>query len=582
MHTKYDVIVVGGGHAGIEAAWTAARMGSRVLLATLQQNKIGEMSCNPAIGGIGKGHIVFEIEALGGLMPKLCTKTYLQARMLNTSKGPAVHGLRLQIDKEQYKHAAREYLASVKTLTILEGEAERILIEDNQTQGVIINGIEYFAPSVILTTGTFLDGIIHIGENHYSGGRREEPTAKKLSDSLKNLNLRMDRLKTGTPARIQKNSINFSKMQSQGSDKLEFLYEFYPHQVTHKHNCFITHTNENTHAIIAQNAHRSAIHVGNIKGKPPRYCPSIEDKIVRFAHKNSHHIFIEPESLQLEEMYPNGISTSLPAEVQQAFIRTIVGLEDAQITKYGYAIEYDFVYPNQLTHALELKKYSGLFLAGQINGTTGYEEAAGQGLIAGINAHLKIHNQETFTLDRTESYIGIMIDDLVTMSIDEPYRMFTSRAEHRIVLRQDNTFLRLMDKGYQLGLIEAEKYHDFLKEKEGIHAVLVNGENRILGARAQITIQAEQKYAPYIEREQREIDKMRKYHELTIPASFVYHQLPGLSIELQQKLVHYKPENIAQVSRIPGMTPAAISLLIWKINAHSQEKKAKLWIDKNI
>lgn len=566
LHTKFDVIVVGGGHAGIEAAWSAARMGSKTLLVTLRLDNIGQMSCNPAIGGIGKSHIVFEISALGGLMPKLCTNSYLQARMLNTRKGPAVHGLRLQIDKEQYKLVAREYLQTVPTLTLLEGEAEQVLITDNHVHGAVINGVEYQASCVILTTGTFLDGQIHIGEKHHPGGRRDEPAVKKMSDFLKSLDLQMDRLKTGTPARIQKDSIDYSKMKPQGSDQLEFLYEFYPHHVTHKHDCFITYTNERTHEIIAKNAHRSAIHVGNIKGKPPRYCPSIEDKIIRFAHKTSHHIFIEPESLSIDEMYPNGISTSLPAEVQEEFIRTIVGLEDAKIAKYAYAIEYDFVYPNQLYHWLELKNYSGLFLAGQINGTTGYEEAAGQGTIAGINAHLKAHGQAPFILDRQESYIGIMIDDLVTMNIDEPYRMFTSRAEHRIILRQDNTFLRLMDKGYQLGLIEQELYQDFLREKENIHAVLNKHEERELSARARLTIEAEQKYAPYIEREQREISKAQKYRDLKIPTEFIYKNLPGLSIELQQKLELVKPATIDQATRIPGMTPAAISLLIWKIN----------------
>jgi tRNA uridine 5-carboxymethylaminomethyl modification enzyme len=572
MQTKFDVIVVGGGHAGIEAAWTAAHMGSKTLLVTLKLDRIGQMSCNPAIGGIGKSHIVFEISALGGLMPKLCTKTYLQARMLNTRKGPAVHGLRLQIDKELYKQVARQYLDAVQTLTLCEGEAERVLMDGNRACGVIIDGKEYQAPCVILTTGTFLDGQIHVGEKHHPGGRYDEPAVKKMSDFLKSLNLEMDRLKTGTPARIQKDSIDYSKMTPQGSDELEYLYEFYPNKVIHKHDCFITYTNERTHAIIAKNAHRSAIHAGNIKGKPPRYCPSIEDKIVRFAHKTSHHIFIEPESLSIDEMYPNGISTSLPAEVQEEFIHTIPGLEDARIAKYAYAIEYDFVYPNQLHHWLELKKYPGLFLAGQINGTTGYEEAAGQGLIAGINAHKKAHQQEPFVLDRQESYIGIMIDDLVTMSIDEPYRMFTSRAERRIILRQDNTFLRLMDKGYQLGLIEQTLYQDFVKEKEDIHAVLTNNEERTLGKRAQLTVEAERKYAPYIERELKEIVKVKKYQELIIPATFVYKELPGLSIELQQKLERHQPTNIEQASRIPGMTPAAISLLIWKINAFLNHK----------
>jgi len=571
MNNKFDVIVVGGGHAGIEAAWAAANMGSKTLLVTLQIDKIGQASCNPAIGGIGKGHIVFEVSALGGLMPKICTKSYLQARMLNTRKGPAVQGLRIQIDKELYKKHALQLLKLCAHLTILEGEGLDILIEDNTVQGLNINSMHYYAPALIVTTGTFLGGIIHIGEKQHLGGRYNEPAVNKLSECLKNLNLEMDRLKTGTPARLQKNSIDYSKMERQGSDKLDYLFEFQPHKVVHKHDCFITRTNEKTHAIIAQNAHRSAIHIGNIKGKPPRYCPSIEDKIVRFAHKTSHHIFIEPESLELNEMYPNGISTSLPINAQEAFVRTIAGLENAVITKPGYAIEYDFVYPHQLHHTLELKKISGLFLAGQINGTTGYEEAAGQGLIAGINAHNKVHSKEPFILDRQESYIGVMIDDLVTMSIDEPYRMFTSRAERRIILRQDNAFLRLMDKGYELGLVNHDTYHDFLNEKKNIYAVLGNKlSEETLSSRSKLIVAAERKYAPYIDREKREIAKAQKYQALIIPATFQFKDLPGLSIELQQKLDRYKPVNIAQASRIPGMTPAAISLLIWKIQEFEQ------------
>ncbi len=576
-NTSFDVIVVGGGHAGIEAAWTAAGMGSRTLLVTLNIEKIGHMSCNPAIGGIGKGHIVFELGALGGLMPTLCTHTYLQARMLNTRKGPAVQGLRLQIDKETYKTTARKFLYARKNLEIVAGEGQTVLLDGNRVVGLRINGTDYATRCVVLTTGTFLNGIIHIGEKHHPGGRSDEPAVSDLSVFLKNIGLHMDRLKTGTPARLQKDTIDFSAMEAQKSDPLEFLYEYMPHHVAHKHDCFITHTNEQTHKIIAHNAHRSAIHVGNIKGKPPRYCPSIEDKIVRFADKKSHHVFIEPESLLINEMYPNGISTSLPAEVQEAFIRTIPGLHDVVIAKYGYAIEYDFVYPDQLKHTLELKIVDGLFLAGQINGTTGYEEAAGQGLIAGINAHNKAHALPAFTLQRHESYIGIMIDDLVTMSIDEPYRMFTSRAEHRISLRQDNAFLRLMNKGYELGLIEQKIYDDFVREKAHIHACL---EKKLsiheLHARAQLTVQAEQKYAPYLEREQKEIAKAQKYQELIFPADFSFAHMPGLSVELQQKLVRYKPQNIAQASRIPGMTPAAISLLIWKIQEHFERQQHSL------
>lgn len=566
---QYDVIVVGGGHAGIEAAWAAARMGSKTLMITLLIDKIGHMSCNPAIGGIGKGHMVFELSALGGLMPTLCTHTYLQARMLNTRKGPAVQGLRLQIDKEQYKYVAQHYLGQEANLTLLAAEAEHLLIDDGIVCGVQTNdGTQYYAKSVVLTTGTFFNGIMHIGEQFHPGGRYQEPATCKLSHSLKSLNLAMDRLKTGTPARLCKDSINYAVMEQQGSDPLTFLYEFYPHKVTHKHDCYITHTNQQTHDIIAKNSHRSAINVGNIKGKPPRYCPSIEDKIKRFADKTSHHVFIEPESLLIPEMYPNGVSTSLPAEVQEAFLRTIKGLEDVVIAKHGYAIEYDFVYPNQLKHTLELKDVPGLFLAGQINGTTGYEEAAGQGCIAGINAHNQAHQQASFTLGRHESYIGIMIDDLVTMNIDEPYRMFTSRAEHRIVLRQDNTFLRLMEYGYRNGMINQELYRDFCIEKEQIAQALQGKlDEKTLTDRARLCADAERKYAPYIEREHKEIARAQKYQELVIPATFEFKGLPGLSIELQQKLLQYKPANIAQASRIPGMTPAAISLLIFKINA---------------
>jgi tRNA uridine 5-carboxymethylaminomethyl modification enzyme len=451
-HRDFDVIVVGGGHAGIEAAYAAAKMGSKTLLTTLNIDNIGLMPCNPAIGGVGKGHIVYEISALGGLMPKLCTKTYLQARMLNTNRGPAVQGLRLQIDKLAYNQLGKQTLEYTENLTLRQGMVEEIIIDDTRTvRGIKTrDGAEFLAPTVILTTGTFLNGRVHIGTVNYAAGRQNEEAAVNLPEFLKKLGIKIARLKTGTPPRLLRSSIDFSKLEYQEPDNLDYLFEFYPHKATSSHKCYIARTNEKTHAIIKKNLHLSAMYSGNITGVGPRYCPSIEDKIGRFPDKNSHHIFVEPESATSEEVYPNGISTSLPFEVQKEYIQSIVGFENAVITRPGYAIEYDFVMPNQLHSTLELKNVPGLFLAGQINGTTGYEEAAGQGIIAGINAHLKHSGQEPFVLDRSESYIGIMINDLITLSVDEPYRMFTSRAEHRLMLRQDNAFLRLTDRAHQL------------------------------------------------------------------------------------------------------------------------------------
>jgi len=453
---KFDVIVVGGGHAGIESAYTAAKMGSKTLLITLDIEKIGLMPCNPAIGGVGKGHIVYEISALGGLMPKLCSKTYLQARMLNTKKGPAVQGLRLQIDKFKYSKLSKEILTNTNNLSLLEDIVEKLIIDNNKNiQGIVTKKNDLiFAPNVILTTGTFLNGKIHIGDKSHTGGRVGESSATKLSISLIESGLKMGRLKTGTPPRLLKSTIDFSKMEKQDATNLNYLFEFYPKKTVNTHHCYITHTNEKTHQIIKDNLKLSALFGGNITGIGPRYCPSIEDKIARFQHKKSHHIFVEPEGANSDEVYPNGISTSLPLNVQKKYVQSIQGFENTIITKPGYAIEYDFVYPEQLKHTLETKMVNGLFLAGQINGTTGYEEAAAQGLIAGINAHLKNNNQPSFTLSRTESYIGVMIDDLVTMGVDEPYRMFTSRAERRLLLRQDNVFLRLTNKSYKLGLID--------------------------------------------------------------------------------------------------------------------------------
>lgn len=603
MNYDFDVIVVGGGHAGIEAAYAAAKMGSKTALITLSIEKIGLMPCNPAIGGVGKGHIVYEISAMGGLMPKLCTKTYLQVRMLNTRKGPAVQGLRLQIDKYAYNELARETLKKMPNLTLIEAGVQEVLTENNTVTGIKTNaGAIHTAPTVILTTGTFLGGRIHVGLENYSGGRRDEKAAPDgLTQCLKDLGLRMGRLKTGTPPRLLRDSLDFSKMQYQEPDVLNYLFEFHPHKVENTRACYITHTNQKTLDVIKRNLDKSPLYSGHITGTAPRYCPSIEDKIARFPEKAAHHIFVEPEGASHDEIYPNGISTSMPYEVQLEYIRTINGFENAVIAKAGYAIEYDMVWPDQLAPTLELQKVPGLFLAGQINGTTGYEEAAGQGLVAGINAHLKAHNQAPFILDRTESYIGVMIDDLVTLGVDEPYRMFTSRAERRLILRQDNAFLRLTDRAYQLGLIPDDLYRDFCAEKELIYNTLAELREKYTHAqlikmfgefecdvetmkqhvpaetseRALLTMYAEIRYAPYLEREEKEVAKAKQFQELTIPNDFDFKSLPGLSTELQQKLARHKPASIANAALIPGMTPAAISLLIFRIRLHTNQLRAR-------
>lgn len=612
MPKTFDVIVVGAGHAGAEAAYAAARMGSRTLLLTLATDKIALMPCNPSIGGLGKGHIVFEISALGGLMPKLCSHAYLQARMLNTRKGPAVQGLRLQIDKYAYSAYAQELLSSTANLTIIQDVVLGLITEKvDGSQKTKVIGVHtaseknYYASSIVITAGTFLNGLVHIGQTQYKAGRRGEQAVYGLSQSIADaMGVRVGRLKTGTPPRIVKESINFSKLTKQSCDNLDFLYEFDPVAVQEKEACFVTWTNEKTHDIIKANMHRSALFGGNISGVGPRYCPSIEDKVSRYPDRPAHHVFIEPEGADINEMYPAGLSTSLPLDVQQAYINSIEGLENAVIAKSGYAIEYDYIQPKHLTASLEAKNVEGLFLAGQINGTTGYEEAAGQGLIAGINAHLKQAGRQAFTLNRNESYIGVMIDDLITLGAEEPYRMFTSRAERRLILRQDNVFLRLMPYGKQLGLITDDVYARFEQERKIIEQAIETVKNagaasdlfkafhciefdkkeqaiafdllaavllpkeieqKSLSSRVLLSVHAHIKYDGYIQKELGEVEKMMRFAHLLIPDNFLYKNMPGLSTELQQKLSHYRPSNVAQAQLIPGMTPAAISVLIFNL-----------------
>ncbi len=591
----FDVIVIGGGHAGVEAAYAAARMGVKTALITLRKDRIGFMPCNPSIGGIGKGHIVFEISALGGLMPKVCTESYLQAKMLNTCKGPAVQGLRLQIDKYRYATCTQQALEKTDNLTVIEDRVDNLHFSaDGTISGLTTAKKDHYTTSaIILTGGTFLNGLVHIGEESFPAGRRDEESIVDLADCLKRLDIRMGRMKTGTPARLLRSSIDFSTMELDEAEPLGYLYEFHPHHAQTTLSSYLTHTNELTHQIILGSAERSPIFSKRITGTPTRYCPSIEDKVTRFADKKSHHVFVEPEGILSDEVYPNGISNSLPRDIQDQLIHSIKGFEKAVITSYAYGIEYDFVHPDQLSHTLELKKYPGFFLAGQINGTTGYEEAAGQGLIAGINAALKVTNRPAYVMSRNEGYIGIMIDDLVSMGVDEPYRMFTSRAERRLILRQDNTFERLYKKAYELGLIN-KSLHDAIEEevitiKELIDSLEKSGKTKLfaqlisnnkpamvkqeiirlsekpLSPRALETVYAEILYGPYKKRELKEVEKSETLRTLVIPDTLVYEGMPGLPRELQEKLKHHRPRTIAQAALIPGMTPATVSLLIFKV-----------------
>ena len=611
---QFDVIVVGGGHAGTEAALAAARMGVKTLLLTHNIETLGQMSCNPAIGGIGKGHLVKEVDALGGHMACAADKGGIQFRILNARKGPAVRATRAQADRVLYKAAVREKLENQPNLTLFQQAVEDLIVENDRAIGVVTQmGLKFHAKTVVLTVGTFLGGRIHIGLENYQGGRAGDPPANGLARRLRELPFTVDRLKTGTPPRIDGRSIDFDQLEEQPGDEpvpsFSFLgtAEDHPRQIS----CFITYTNERTHEIIRSGMDRSPMYTGVIEGVGPRYCPSIEDKIVRFADKSAHQLFIEPEGLTTHEVYPNGISTSLPFDVQMALVRSIKGFENAHITRPGYAIEYDFFDPRELNASLETKHMPGLFFAGQINGTTGYEEAAAQGLIAGMNAALQVQEKEAWCPRRDEAYIGVLIDDLITCGTQEPYRMFTSRAEYRLLLREDNADLRLTEKGRELGLVDDERWAAFCAKREAIEceqqrlrsywlrpdSVSVADAERVLGGKLSKEVRAEDalrrpevsyaslmtltdigpgvadakvaeqieiqaKYSGYIERQRDEIERHRKYEQTALPQDFDFAAVSGLSNEVRQKLSQMRPATIGQASRVPGVTPAAISLLL--------------------
>ena len=609
----FDVIVVGGGHAGTEAALAAARCGANTLLLTQNIETLGQMSCNPAIGGIGKGHLVKEIDALGGIMAKAIDLGGIQFRILNASKGPAVRATRAQADRMLYKQAVRSTLENQPNLALFQQTVADLIVVGNKVVGVKTQmGLNFMAKAVVLTTGTFLGGKIHIGLENYSGGRAGDPASIALADRLRELPFRIDRLKTGTPPRIDGRTIDFSKLEEQHGDTPVPVFSFMGRREQHPRQipCHITRTNNQTHDIIRAGLDRSPLYSGIIEGIGPRYCPSIEDKVVRFADRESHQIFVEPEGLDTHEIYPNGISTSLPFDVQYEFVRSMLGFENAEIIRPGYAIEYDFFDPRDLKMSLETKHMDALFFAGQVNGTTGYEEAAAQGLIAGLNAARLVMGLESWCPGRDEAYIGVMIDDLITRGTQEPYRMFTSRAEYRLLLREDNADLRLTEKGRELGLVDDERWQAFeikraaisglqddLKKKwvradteealqvaeiwgkpllkeaslmellrrpevdvERLLSFLEGGEAITEQVGEQVEIQA--KYAGYIVRQQTDIDKALRYDHLRLPETLDYTGVPGLSNEVSQKLKAQRPDTLGQASRIPGMTPAAISLLL--------------------
>ncbi len=618
---KYQVIVVGGGHAGTEAALASARMGASTLLLTHNIETLGQMSCNPAIGGIGKGHLVKEIDALGGLMAEAADHAGIQFRILNSRKGPAVRATRAQADRVLYKAYVRNALEQQKNLDIFQQSVDDLIVENDQVVGVVTQmGLKFHAETVVLTVGTFLGGKIHIGLENYQGGRAGDPPSNALSQRLRELPFNVERLKTGTPPRIDRRSINFDILEEQPGDLPLPVFSYMGKATDHpaQISCYITRTNSKTHDIIQQGLSRSPLYTGMIEGVGPRYCPSIEDKIIRFAERDSHQIFIEPEGLTSNEIYPNGISTSLPFDVQWDLVRSMKGFEQARITRPGYAIEYDFFDPRDLKNTLETGFIKNLFFAGQINGTTGYEEAAAQGLLAGLNAVLKLRGEKGWCPARNEAYIGVMIDDLITQGTMEPYRMFTSRAEYRLMLREDNADLRLTEKGRQIGLVDDARWAFYNNKKSAIEneqqrlkdiwirpaehpqeqlanlskdefqkearaadvlarpqvsysaLMQLKGVGPGLEDRAeaeQVEIQA--KYAGYIERQKNEIAKQKQNESVELPESFNFDNVKGLSNEVREKLLKSRPQTLGQAARIPGVTPAAVSLLLIHLKKRS-------------